>query len=145
MKAFIVEDEPIARERLKRLLKEVGGVDIVGEADSKEKALSDIKDKEIDVLFLDIKLPDGTGLEVAKGSYRNLGRPTIHNLRNRLRRVCVGSLQSKCNRLPFKALHKRRRRKGTKQNKKHKKQNIKPRKNSNHYHRHRHTHTRKAS
>jgi two-component system response regulator LytT len=51
MKAFIVEDEPIARERLKRLLKEVGGIDIVGEADSKEKALSEIKDKEIDVLF----------------------------------------------------------------------------------------------
>ncbi|NAZ06383.1 MAG: DNA-binding response regulator, partial [Thermocrinis sp.] len=47
MKAFIVEDEPIARERLKRLLKEVGGIDIVGEADSKEKALSEIKDKEI--------------------------------------------------------------------------------------------------
>ncbi len=66
MKAFIVEDEPIARERLKRLLKEIGGIDIIGEADSKEKALSEIKDKEIDVLFLDIKLPDGTGLEVAK-------------------------------------------------------------------------------
>lgn len=60
MNVFIVEDEPIARERLIRLLKEIGNVNIVGAADSKEKALSEMKDKEIDVLFLDIKLPDGT-------------------------------------------------------------------------------------
>ena len=66
MNVFIVDDEPIARERLKRLLKEVGNINIVGEADSKEKALAEVKDKEIDVIFLDIKLPDGTGLEIAK-------------------------------------------------------------------------------
>jgi two-component system LytT family response regulator/two-component system response regulator LytT len=67
-----VEDEPIARERLTRLLKEIENVNIVGVADSKEKALSEMKDKEIDVLFLDIKLPDGTGLEIAKEVIENM-------------------------------------------------------------------------
>lgn len=75
MNVFIVEDEPIARERLIRLLKEIGNVNIVGVADSKEKALSEMKDKEIDVLFLDIKLPDGTGLEIAKEVIEGMDNP----------------------------------------------------------------------
>jgi Response regulator of the LytR/AlgR family len=75
MNVFIVEDEPIARERLIRLLKEIGNVNIVGVADSKEKALSEMKYKEIDVLFLDIKLPDGTGLEIAKEVVESIDNP----------------------------------------------------------------------
>jgi Response regulator of the LytR/AlgR family len=75
MNVFIVEDEPIARERLIRLLKEIGNINIVGVADSKEKALSEMKDKEIDVLFLDIKLPDGTGLEIAKEVIEGMDNP----------------------------------------------------------------------
>ena len=66
MRVFVVEDEYLARERLKRLLKEVKEVEIVGEAETKEEALKRILETEPEVLILDIKLPDGTGLELAK-------------------------------------------------------------------------------
>jgi two-component system LytT family response regulator/two-component system response regulator LytT len=66
MKVFIVEDEYIARERLKRFLQKIHNVEIVGEAENKQKAIEMIEETNPDVIFLDIKLPDGTGIEIAK-------------------------------------------------------------------------------
>ncbi|WP_297887965.1 LytTR family DNA-binding domain-containing protein [Sulfurihydrogenibium sp.] len=66
MRVFIVEDEYLARERLKRFLQKIPDVEIVGEAENKTQALEKIPSLEPDVVFLDVKLPDGTGLEVAK-------------------------------------------------------------------------------
>jgi len=77
MRVFIVEDEYIARERLKRLLKDIKEVEIVGEAESKEEAVRKILEAEPDVLILDVKLPDGTGLEVAKEVINKGVRPYI--------------------------------------------------------------------
>ncbi len=75
MNVFIVEDEYIARERIKRFLNEIGSINIVDEADSKEKAIKDLENKQVDIVFLDIKLPDGTGLEVAKYLVDNMENP----------------------------------------------------------------------
>ncbi len=75
MDVFIVEDEYIARERIKRFLNEIGGINIVGEADSKEKAIKDLESRNADVIFLDIKLPDGTGLDLAKYIIENIENP----------------------------------------------------------------------
>ena len=66
MKVFIVEDEYLARERLKRFLQKIPNIEIVGEAESKQQALEKIEEAEPDVVFLDVKLPDGTGIEVAR-------------------------------------------------------------------------------
>ncbi len=66
VRVFVVEDEHLARERLKRLLKRIPEVEVVGEAKSKQETVEKIKELNVDVVFLDIRLPDGTGLELAK-------------------------------------------------------------------------------
>ncbi|MGG1676258.1 LytR/AlgR family response regulator transcription factor [Neobacillus sp. NRS-1170] len=65
LKAFIVDDEPLARDELIYLLKRSKLVEIAGEADTVEAALEKIGDLEIDVIFLDIQLADESGLEIA--------------------------------------------------------------------------------
>ncbi|MGB9766088.1 MAG: LytR/AlgR family response regulator transcription factor [Sulfurihydrogenibium sp.] len=66
IRVFVVEDEYISRERIKRFLQSIPDIEIVGEAESKSDAIKKIKELEPDVLILDIKLPDGTGIELAK-------------------------------------------------------------------------------
>lgn len=63
-KILIVDDEKLIRWTLReRLLKE--GYEIL-EADTGKKALSILKDEDIDLILLDNKLPDITGLEILK-------------------------------------------------------------------------------
>jgi two-component system response regulator LytT len=66
MKAFIVEDEPLARDELKYLLKRSRQVDVVGEAEGIEDAMRDISHLKPDLVFLDIELAEGNGLQLAK-------------------------------------------------------------------------------
>ncbi|MED4223865.1 LytR/AlgR family response regulator transcription factor [Neobacillus cucumis] len=65
LKAFIVDDEPLARDELSYLLKRSKQVEIAGEADCVETALEKLKNLDIDVIFLDIQLEDQTGIEIA--------------------------------------------------------------------------------
>lgn len=74
MKVFIVEDEYISRERLKRILTNLS-VKIEGEANSKEQAIEKLSYLKPDVVFLDIRLPDGTGLEIASYILQNFEEP----------------------------------------------------------------------
>lgn len=64
LRAVIVDDEDPARDRLRGLLEEHGGVDIVGEAADGDAALERIAALEPDVVFLDIAMPGRSGLEV---------------------------------------------------------------------------------
>lgn len=74
LRAYLIEDEPFARDELKYLLARLREVKVIGESDTMEEAVSDIKQLEPDVIFLDICLADGSGLEVAKQINR-LKRP----------------------------------------------------------------------
>lgn len=74
LRAYLVEDEPFARDELKYLLSRMREVKVIGESDTMEEAVSDIKQLEPDVIFLDICLTEGSGLEVAKQMNR-LKRP----------------------------------------------------------------------
>lgn len=71
LRVLLVDDEEPARERLRRLLAEAGEVEIVGEADDGEQAMEQIAALIPDVVFLDIQMPGGSGLEVAS----SLGTP----------------------------------------------------------------------
>ncbi len=64
MKILIVDDEPLARERLQRLLADMDQVDAVSEADNGTTALTAIKEARPSVILLDIRMPglDGMGL-----------------------------------------------------------------------------------
>ena len=65
LRAFIVDDEPLARDELAYLLRRSKQVDIVGQAESVETALDTLQDIDIDAVFLDIQLEDGCGMEIA--------------------------------------------------------------------------------
>jgi DNA-binding NarL/FixJ family response regulator len=66
LRIVVVDDHPIWRSALVRDL-EAGGVTVVGEAGSVEKALNVIKATVPDVVLLDLQLSDGSGVDVARG------------------------------------------------------------------------------
>jgi two-component system LytT family response regulator len=64
LRAFIVDDERLAVDRLKRLLKATGRVEIAGSATDPETALTQLQQEPVDVVFLDIQMPGLTGFEL---------------------------------------------------------------------------------
>lgn len=66
MTAFIVEDEPLARQELVFLLENSGEVEVVGEGSTLTKSYEAIRNAAPDVVFLDIELAEGTGLQLAE-------------------------------------------------------------------------------
>lgn len=63
-KILIVDDEPLARYRIAELLKKDPEVFIVGECKNGAEAVRAIKQKQPDLVFLDIQMPDLTGFDV---------------------------------------------------------------------------------
>ncbi|MGH8025711.1 MAG: LytR/AlgR family response regulator transcription factor [Pseudoxanthomonas sp.] len=66
MKVVIADDEPLARERLRALLAEHAGVEIVAEADNGLTALQACAEFRPDLVLLDIAMPGVDGLEAAR-------------------------------------------------------------------------------
>lgn len=67
LNALIVDDEPPARKRLKKLLQPIiaeGMVSIVGEAVDGIDALDKFRSMDVDIAFLDIQMPELNGFEV---------------------------------------------------------------------------------
>ena len=63
-RALIVDDEALARERVRTLLEASDGVTIVGESSGGREAVEAIIDKRPDLVFLDVQMPDLNGFEV---------------------------------------------------------------------------------
>ena len=70
LRVAIVEDEPIARQRLYRLISANRDVDVVAEASTGQQAIEMLLTKNVDVVFLDVELPeiDGFGVIEALGN-----------------------------------------------------------------------------
>jgi two-component system, LytTR family, response regulator AlgR len=66
MKLLIVDDEAPARERLRRLLEEIGDCEVIAEAGNGEEALALCGDTQPDIVLLDIRMPGLSGIEVAR-------------------------------------------------------------------------------
>ena len=64
MNALLVDDERLARQELRRLLAAHADVTIVGEAVNADDAVAQLADPSIEVVFLDIQMPGGSGFDV---------------------------------------------------------------------------------
>jgi DNA-binding NarL/FixJ family response regulator len=61
---FLVDDETLVRQGLRRLLELAGDVEVVGEAPDGQEAMARVPDLSVDVLLLDIRMPRQDGLQV---------------------------------------------------------------------------------
>ena len=66
IKVLIVDDEPGMRVLLRKIINKVNGFEIVDEAESGEKALEIIIDKNVDLVFLDVEMGNLNGIDTAK-------------------------------------------------------------------------------
>lgn len=66
MNVVIIDDEPLARARIKRLLQHNEHILVTGEGDNGAQGLAIIKQVQPDLVFLDIDMPGINGLEVAQ-------------------------------------------------------------------------------
>lgn len=66
MRILLVDDEALARDRLRALLAKMGEHEVVGEADSGEACLREAVALQPDVVLLDIRMPGMQGLEAAR-------------------------------------------------------------------------------
>lgn len=64
LRVLIVDDMPISRARLRRILAEDGAVEIVGECGDAAAALAAVADEKPDLLFLDVQMPGMNGLDL---------------------------------------------------------------------------------
>jgi two-component system, LytTR family, response regulator len=72
LRAFVVDDEKLAVDRLVRLLDTTGRVLIVGTSTDPEDALERLRRADVDVLFLDIQMPGLTGFDLLQRLDRDL-------------------------------------------------------------------------
>jgi two-component system LytT family response regulator/two-component system response regulator LytT len=66
LRAVLVDDEQLARDELRFLLGQVGGVEVIGQACNGVEALTAIDRLQPDLVFLDVQMPGLTGFEVAR-------------------------------------------------------------------------------
>jgi len=64
IKALIVDDESLARERVRTLLAEAPGVTLLGECSGGREAVEAIVEERPDLVFLDVQMPDLDGFQV---------------------------------------------------------------------------------
>jgi two-component system LytT family response regulator len=64
MNALLVDDERLARQEMKRLLKAHPDVSVVAEAANADEAIAHLADLPIDLMFLDIKMPGASGFDL---------------------------------------------------------------------------------
>lgn len=64
IRALVVDDEPLAREELSRLLAETHAVEVIGACGNALAAIQVLRRERPDALFLDVQMPDVTGFEL---------------------------------------------------------------------------------
>ncbi|MEC7120960.1 MAG: LytTR family DNA-binding domain-containing protein [Pseudomonadota bacterium] len=76
MKILVCDDEPLARERLSRMVQEAGHT-VVAQATNGIEALEAVKVYQPDVLFLDVRMPEMDGLRCAEALMRLENPPAV--------------------------------------------------------------------
>jgi two-component system, LytTR family, response regulator len=66
LRLLIVDDEPLIRLGVRNGLSQLEGIEIAGECESGEQAIQAILSLKIDLVLLDVQMPDCTGLDVVR-------------------------------------------------------------------------------
>jgi len=66
IRVLIVDDEPLARQRLEDLLRAEPGVEIVASVDNGTAAVEAVRSLRPDIAFLDVQMPGKTGIDVVR-------------------------------------------------------------------------------
>jgi two-component system, LytTR family, response regulator len=64
IRALVIDDEPIARRRIRRFLRSENNVEVVGECTNGREAIDAIREHSPDLVFLDVQMPDVDGFGV---------------------------------------------------------------------------------
>jgi len=67
IRVFLLDDHAIVRHGLRALLEAEDDIQVVGEASTVEDGLAGVLEHRPDVALLDARLPDGSGVDVARG------------------------------------------------------------------------------
>lgn len=66
IRCIAIDDEPLALEQIKRYIQRLPELELVGTSLSATKALEMMRDTKVDLIFLDIEMPDMTGMDLAR-------------------------------------------------------------------------------
>ena len=72
IRCLVVDDEPVAREILENHLAKLDAVQVVGSCKSALEAFTIINEENVDLIFLDINMPEISGLSFAKSINKNI-------------------------------------------------------------------------
>ena len=82
MRIVIVDDSVVIRQRLVRQLREMDGIEVVGEADDVPVAKKLVEKLKPDVAVLDIRMPSGSGADLVQELKQLKPAPTVIMLTN---------------------------------------------------------------
>lgn len=80
IRVLIVDDHPIVRTGIRNMLEPAVGISVVGEASTGSEALQMIESLQPQVVLLDMKLPDMSGIEVIKQIYETKSKSRVLGL-----------------------------------------------------------------
>jgi DNA-binding NarL/FixJ family response regulator len=80
IRVLIVDDHPVVRTGIRNLLDPAVGISVVGEASTGSEALQMIESLQPQVVLLDMKLPDMSGIEVIKQIYETKSKSRVLGL-----------------------------------------------------------------
>ncbi|SEB45824.1 DNA-binding response regulator, LytR/AlgR family [Tenacibaculum sp. MAR_2009_124] len=66
MKCVIIDDEPLAVDVLETYVNKIGGMEIVAKCNNPLEAITILNKHQVDLVFLDIEMPNLTGLDLVK-------------------------------------------------------------------------------
>ncbi len=93
MKVLIVDDSAIIRERLKAMLSEITELENISQAEGSLEAISCFHKLNHEVVILDIRMPDGSGIDVLQTIKKQPSPPLVIVLTNypypQYRRKCI--------------------------------------------------------